>query len=78
MCYNCGSTEHNAKDCRKPNKIGNEYAYAKCFVCNEQGHLSRQCPKNEKGLYPNGGSCRFCNQVTHLAKDCTFKSKGGN
>ncbi|CAB4423016.1 unnamed protein product [Rhizophagus irregularis] len=77
MCYNCGSTEHNAKDCKKPIKTGNEYAYAKCFVCNEQGHLSRQCPKNEKGLYPNGGSCRFCNQVTHLAKDCTLKSKEG-
>jgi zinc finger CCHC domain-containing protein 9 len=39
-------------------------------VCNEEGHLSGQCPKNERGLYPNGGSCRFCEQVDHLAKDC--------
>ena len=76
MCYNCGSTDHIAKACKKTIKKGNEYNYAKCFVCNEQGHLSGQCPKNEKGLYPNGGSCRFCNQVTHLAKDCTIRNKG--
>jgi zinc finger CCHC domain-containing protein 9 len=76
MCYNCGSNEHNAKDCKKAIKSGNEFIYAKCFICNEQGHLSGQCPKNEKGLYPNGGSCRFCNQVTHLAKNCTLKDKG--
>ena len=76
MCYNCGSTEHNAKDCKKTIKNGNKFTYAKCFICNEQGHLSGQCPENEKGLYPNGGSCRFCNQVTHLAKDCALKNKG--
>ncbi|CAG8577186.1 16871_t:CDS:2 [Funneliformis mosseae] len=75
MCYNCSSTEHIAKDCKKTIKRGDEYLYAKCFICNEQGHLSRQCLKNEKGLYPNGGTCRFCSQVTHLAKDCTLKNQ---
>ncbi|CAI2164896.1 20188_t:CDS:2 [Funneliformis geosporum] len=74
MCYNCSSTEHIAKDCKKTIKQGDEYLYAKCFICNEQGHLSRHCLKNEKGLYPNGGSCRFCSQVTHLAKDCALKN----
>jgi zinc finger CCHC domain-containing protein 9 len=32
--------------------------------------LSGQCPKNERGLYPNGGSCAICQQVDHYAKDC--------
>lgn len=45
--------------------------YAKCFVCNEQGHLSKQCPKNENGIYPNGGACHKCGSKAHLAKDCS-------
>lgn len=39
-------------------------------MCNQEGHLAGQCPKNEKGLYPNGGSCAICQQVDHYAKDC--------
>lgn len=50
--------------------IVDKLPYAKCFVCNEEGHLSGQCPKNEKGLYPNGGCCSICQQVDHFAKDC--------
>ncbi|KAF9896493.1 hypothetical protein BX616_007334, partial [Lobosporangium transversale] len=70
MCYSCGSLEHTTKDCRKLSKDGNKFKFATCFVCKEQGHLAGKCPKNEKGLYPNGGSCRFCGKVDHLAKDC--------
>ncbi|KAG0001279.1 hypothetical protein BGZ79_004860 [Entomortierella chlamydospora] len=70
LCYNCGSAEHTTKDCKKLSKDGNKFKFATCFVCKEQGHLAGKCPKNELGLYPNGGSCRFCNKVDHLAKDC--------
>ncbi|KAK3824731.1 MAG: hypothetical protein J3Q66DRAFT_325928 [Benniella sp.] len=70
MCYSCGSLEHTTKDCKKLPKSGNKFQFATCFVCKEQGHLAGQCPKNEKGLYPKGGSCRFCGKVDHLAKDC--------
>jgi len=70
MCYSCGSLEHTTKDCKKLSKDGNKFKFATCFVCKEQGHLAGACPKNEKGLYPNGGSCRFCDKVDHLARDC--------
>lgn len=70
MCYSCGSLEHTTKDCKKLSKDGNRFKFATCFVCKEQGHLAGACPKNEKGLYPNGGSCRFCDKVDHLARDC--------
>ena len=29
-----------------------------CFLCNETGHLARQCPKNSQGIYINGGACK--------------------
>ncbi|KAF9158956.1 hypothetical protein DFQ26_007086 [Actinomortierella ambigua] len=60
MCYSCGSMEHTTATCKKLNKDGNKFKFATCFVCKGQGHLASACPKNEKGLYPQGGSCRFC------------------
>lgn len=67
VCYKCGSTEHLLHQCKIP---GNDLKFAKCFICNEVGHLSKQCPDNPRGLYPNGGSCRVCGDVTHLKRDC--------
>ena len=26
--------------------------FASCFICNEHGHLSKNCPKNSHGIYP--------------------------
>lgn len=26
--------------------------FASCFICNERGHLSKNCPKNSHGIYP--------------------------
>ncbi|CAG8488953.1 9176_t:CDS:2 [Ambispora gerdemannii] len=79
LCYTCGSTEHTSKNCKEPifskDNKNIKYQYAKCFICGEQGHLSGKCAKNEKGLYPNGGSCRFCGKVDHFAKDCDIKKE---
>lgn len=68
ICFKCGSTEHTHFNCRVVR--GDQYKYAQCFICKEQGHISRQCPDNNKGLYPRGGACKVCGDVTHLKKDC--------
>lgn len=52
--------------------------FAKCYVCSETGHLAGQCPKNDKGVYPDGGCCRFCGSTRHLAKDCNPTAKDPN
>ncbi|CAG9832604.1 unnamed protein product [Diabrotica balteata] len=68
ICFKCGSTEHTHFECKVVR--GQDFKYAQCFICNEQGHISRQCPDNARGLYPKGGSCKVCGDVTHLKKDC--------
>ena len=51
------------------------YPYATCFVCKKVGHISKDCPDNAHGLYPNGGCCLECGSVRHLRKDCPEKQK---
>lgn len=31
-----------------------EFPFAVCFICKQKGHLSRRCPDNPRGLYPDG------------------------
>ncbi len=66
-CYNCGENDHGPKECVLP---FSNYAHALCFLCDTKGHLASACPKNERGVYPNGGSCHFCGSVKHLARNC--------
>lgn len=68
ICFKCGSTEHQHTQCKVVR--GDNYKFATCFICKQEGHISKQCPDNPKGLYPEGGSCRICGDVTHLKKDC--------
>jgi hypothetical protein len=42
-------------------------------VCGETGHLSKSCPRNERGVYVNGGECKICKAKDHLVKDCPHK-----
>lgn len=30
------------------------FPFAKCFICGEKGHITKQCPDNPRGLYPKG------------------------
>lgn len=70
ICYHCASLQHTSKHCSHPNRKKHPFKFATCFICQQQGHLASQCPANEHGLYPNGGSCNFCGSIRHLAKDC--------
>ena len=53
ICFKCGSASHTSKKCKAKVPEG-QYPYAKCFICQEVGHLSSACPDNPKGLYPHG------------------------
>ena len=67
-CYNCGGT-HRLKECTEP-KVGGGTSYATCFVCQQTGHIARNCPKNTHGIYVSGGSCKRCGSVEHLVSEC--------
>ena len=77
FCYNCGEVEHSTKQCPMP---FTNYAHALCFLCDTKGHLASACPKNDRGVYPNGGSCHYCGSIKHLARNCrpTQSAANGN
>lgn len=68
ICFKCGSTEHTHFECKVVKK--QDFKFAQCFICKEQGHISNQCPDNPRGLYPKGGACKLCGDVTHLKRFC--------
>jgi hypothetical protein len=70
MCFNCGSTEHALHNCKEKRDKSGALPYASCFVCNQKGHISAQCPQNEHGIYPKGGCCKICSSKQHLASQC--------
>lgn len=75
VCYRCGSAEHSLSTCPKPALQNGALPFAKCFICNGIGHLVRDCEKNERGLYPKGGSCHHCGSKRHFARDCEERKK---
>lgn len=70
ICFKCGSTEHFSSACTVKTNKDNEFPFAKCFICQQQGHLSRKCPKNKRGVYPHGGHCNFCGAIDHFKLEC--------
>uniref|UniRef100_A0A8C5G3P1 CCHC-type domain-containing protein n=1 Tax=Gouania willdenowi TaxID=441366 RepID=A0A8C5G3P1_GOUWI len=71
--------EHELQRCRaKVDPALGELPFAKCFICGQNGHLSRSCADNPKGLYATGGCCRVCGSVEHFQKDCPQRQSAGN
>ncbi|XP_077515554.1 uncharacterized protein LOC144125758 isoform X1 [Amblyomma americanum] len=75
ICFKCGSTEHFSSVCSVQTSKDNEFPFAKCFICKQQGHLSRKCPRNEKGAFPKGGHCNFCGAIDHFKRECPEMEK---
>jgi len=88
ICYKCGSNQHGLQECPKLTlkeksilKQTKDYSkielpFAKCFTCQQMGHLSRSCPKNSNGIYVNGsGCCKICGSKDHLVAHCPNKEK---
>ncbi|GJY16276.1 DNA-binding protein HEXBP [Tanacetum coccineum] len=78
MCFKCYDNAFTSNSDRHFDKmfsydLRGGINYATCVICNEQGHLSKDCPKNAHGIYPTGGCCKLCGGVTHLARDCPNK-----
>jgi len=70
ICFRCGSTEHRLDNCPKGSSRSGSLPFATCFICNEKGHLSSQCPQNDKGIFINGGCCKICQGVDHVESKC--------
>jgi hypothetical protein len=75
ICFNCGSSDHALRACPVPRSEKGVLKYASCFVCKAMGHISRDCPRNLNGLYPQGGCCHICRQTTHLVRDCPQRTE---
>lgn len=70
ICFRCGSGEHKISQCRSKTFPKGKFPFANCFICGESGHLSRDCPENRNGVYPNGGCCLSCGSIYHFKRDC--------
>ncbi|CAD8078865.1 unnamed protein product [Paramecium sonneborni] len=72
ICYNYGSQKHTLKDCQKP-KSGS-LKFATFFV---SSHISRDNPKNSKGLYVYGLDANMQQYSLHSSQ-LRFKSQEQN
>ena len=54
-------------DTQKQDNMPQREGLRKCYVCNQQGHLSSQCKKG----------CKYCKKTNHTEKTCQIRIKRG-
>ena len=58
----------NTKDVKQ-----NERSFVRCYLCQEIGHLQRNCPRRR---FNTTRSCYQCGQRGHLARNCQGNERG--
>lgn len=77
VCFNCKTTGHKAKNCKKfvrPSSNNNKLNNLRCFKCNAIGHVANACKfvgldKTQKSKL----HCSICKKNNHLEQDCYFR-----
>ena len=59
LCSKCKKGNHKEEDCWQGKKG--------CFICKQEDHGPRQCPKNYRNMK---NTCFKCKKPGHFAKDC--------
>lgn len=63
-------SEGDSGDRRRGAGRGGRGRGGRCYICQEEGHISRNCPKGNKEM-----QCYNCQKTGHMAKDCPEENK---
>ena len=71
-----GDTGHAQQDEVRTDQLHGAFRGV-CYNCNQEGHLSRNCPFPRVGSSGGrGGACYNCGQEGHMSRDCPYTRAG--